>query len=407
MAPVEAWPEIDQRLWKEAGSRSYAAGLKPAALPAIAEGYGRWIAALARLGRLDGRLHPADRVTPDAVRAYLAALTAKGNKLSTINARLSQLGSALRILAPHHSFTWLHPRKLLRPQDAPTAERKRDANQWADWPPIDQQLWELGCQPGDLLDQPNHAARLRPASLHSVVVGYRRWLVFLRAQDLLDPTVPPAGRVTHANVQAYFRCLRASQSNASIIARLSELRSAMLIMHPKADFRWITSPRGQCLASLLPVSPRPIQNIDSKVLYDWGLTMLLDALAATDPQRCRIMYRNGLLIALFAARAPRVKSMASLRLGKTIIRSGTDYRLLFEHEDIKTGRRLEYDSPPGVSAAIDHYIAVVRTELSTEQSGDWFWLNQYGEPLGPDQISDMIRRKSKQNFPEGFGPHRF
>jgi site-specific recombinase XerD len=185
------------------------------------------------------------------------------------------------------------------------------------------------------------------------------------------------------------------------------LRSAMLIMHPKADFRWITSPRGQCLASLLPVSPRPIQNIDSKVLYDWGLTMLLDALAATDPQRCRIMYRNGLLIALFAARAPRVKSMASLRLGKTIIRSGTDYRLLFEHEDIKTGRRLEYDSPPGVSAAIDHYIAVVRTELSTEQSGDWFWLNQYGEPLGPDQISDMIQRKSKQDFPEGFGPHRF
>jgi hypothetical protein len=34
---------------------------------------------------------------------------------------------------------------------------------------------------------------------------------------------------------------------------------------------------------------------------------------------------------------------------------------------------------------------VIRTELATSQSGNWFWLNQYGEPLSPGEISDMIR----------------
>ena len=99
--------------------------------------------------------------------------------------------------------------------------------------------------------------------------------------------------------------------------------------------------------------------------------------------------------------------MASLRLGRTVIRTGKGYRLVFEREDIKTGRRLEYDAPAGIRAAIDYYIVVIRAELSTAQSGDWFWLDQYGEPISAEKIGDMIQRKSRQAFPEGFGPHRF
>lgn len=407
LLPVATWPEIDRRLWEAAASSRYVTDLSRAALPAIVEGYGRWISVLTTLGRLDESLRPRDRVTPDAVGAYLAELRAQGNSPRTITTRLSHLVSALRILEPQHSFTWLHPRQLLRTNDDLTATPKRGDAQWAGWPPIDRRLWELGCQTGDILDQPNHASRLRPATLQSIVVGYRRWLVFLRDQDCLDPEVPPAARVTRARVAAYFRCLRQSQCNASVIARMTELRSAMLIMHPQDDFRWLTSPGGRSLSSVLPVSTRPIQTIDSKVLYDWGLTMAQDALEEANPEHRRIMYRNGVLIALFAARAPRVRSMASLRLGRTVIRTGKGYRLVFEHEDIKTGRRLEYDTPAGIRAAIDYYIVVIRAELSTAQSGDWFWLDQYGERISADQIGDMIQRKSRQAFPEGFGPHRF
>lgn len=405
--PLSAWPERDRCLWEAGLTGSYASSLRPGALPRIAQGYGRWISVLTALGRLDDGLHPADRVTPDAVQAVLAEMRAQGNGPRTLATRLSQLGSALRILAPDRSFTWLHPSKLLRDQDAPTPRRKRRAKEWEDWPTIDQQLWEEGCRPRDILDTPNRASRLRPATLHSAAVGYRRWLVFLRDEDRLDQTIPPAARVTRHNVADYFQCLRASQSNASVIARLSELRSALQIMHPEMDFQWITSPRGQSLSPLLPITHKPIQNIDARVLYEWGMTKMREAMDEADPEHRRIGYRNGLLIALFAARAPRVRSMASLRLGTTITRSGTGYRLLFEHEDIKTGRVLEYHAPQGLSAAIDYYIAVVRAELSTRRSGDWFWLDQYGEPLSPGQIGDMIQRESARTFPEGFGPHRF
>jgi len=401
---VDAWPDIDRRLWEAAQDGRCSAGINATALPAIASGYGRWLSALAVLELLDQNRNPGDRVTLGAVQAYIAELRRCGNSDKTIAARLSHLGSSLRIMAPHQSFTWLHPRKLLANQIKPTAAPNK---LWQDWPDVDQRLWEAGLQVGDILKERKHASRLRPATLHSIVVGYRRWLVFLRAQGLLNPDVEPAARVTRQHVAAYFRCLRDSQCNASVIARMTELRSAMLIMHPRDDFVWLTSPDGRSLSSLLPVSMKPIQIIHTKVLYDWGLTMARDALEDPDPERRRIMSRNGVLIGLFAARAPRVRSMASLRLGDTIICTGDTYRIIFEHEDIKTGRRLEYHTPSELSTVIDRYIAVERPELLGEQDHEWFWLNQYGEKLTAGEIGDMIQRQSKLTFGKGFGPHRF
>ena len=404
LLPVSMWPDIDRRLWEAAQNEGISVGIDATAFPAIASGYGRWLSVLTTIGLLDQGQDPGNRVTPSAVQAFIAELRRSGNGDRTIGTRLSHLGSALRIMAPQQSFTWLHPRKLLADQTKPVVAANE---QWKDWPDGDQRLWEVGLRVGDILDQPNHASRLRPATVHSAVVGYRRWLVFLRENGLLDPDVTPAARVTREHVAAYFKCLRDSQCNASVIARLTELRSALLIMHPDSDFRWLTSPGGRSLSSVLPVSHKPIQIIDSKVLYDWGLTMTEDALQDPNPEHRRVMVRNGVLLALFAARAPRVRSMASLRLGQTITRTGDSYRVVFEHEDIKTGRRLEYHTPSRLSAAIDRYIAVERAELLGEQSHDCFWVNQYGEPLTANEIADMVRRQSLRTFDKSFGPHRF
>ncbi len=404
IVPLGAWPETDRWLWAAGLTSAYATSLKPKMLDAIGDGYGCWLSVLAEHGLLDHRLHPANRVTSGAVSRFIAALHVRGKSTRTAYRRLCQLELALRILAPQSSFTWLHPRTLLKHV---LRETERSHNLWAIWPVIDRQLWERGLITGDLLDEPNYASKIRPATLKSIITGYRRWLVFLTENGLLDREIAPAARVTPANVRAYFACLRGSQSNASVIQRMSELRQAMRIMHPEADFRWLTSPRGRSLASLLPIVPKPIRIIDSKVLYEWGLSMMQDAPQEDDPEHRRIKYRNGLLIALFAARAPRVTSMASLRLGESVLRNGSAYRLVFAHEDIKTGRHLEYDTPVGLTAAIGHYIAVVRAELITGQDHGWFWVNQYGEALSKGEISDMIQRKSKETFGQGFGPHRF
>ncbi len=106
--PVAAWPEIDRRLWESGLAGAYVATISPGAVALSKEGYGRWISMLASHGLLDARMHPGDRVTPDAVQGYTDQLREAGNKNRTIAVRLSGLGGALRIMVPERSFTWLH-----------------------------------------------------------------------------------------------------------------------------------------------------------------------------------------------------------------------------------------------------------------------------------------------------------
>ena len=370
-------------------------------------GYGRWLLLLAQNGELDGETHPADRVTPVRVQTYLAALRETGKKKSTIIAYLCYLKAALQIIAPERSYTWLHARKLIRAEVSTKPSTKNEQDQLRDWPLGDQLLWRAGLQVHDILIGPRFASRLRATTVETVSAGYRRWLTFLRDEGRLDLDARPADRVTRANVEEYLRSLIDSQRNTSILARVSELRTALQIMQPEIDFRWLIAPGGRSLSSWLPATKRPMQVPSSDFLYKWGQTMMQEALAEANPEQRRISYRNGLLIAVFASRAPRVRSMASLRLGSTVIRNSQAYRLVFEKEDVKTGRCIEYDAPVGLNSAIDRYLAVERAELLSGKTHDWLWVDKYGEPLSADDISDMIQRKSKAYLGFAFGPHRF
>ena len=405
--PLTAWPELDRRLWQIASKGPYFASFTPAYIQDVANGYGRWLSLLAQYSGLDSETHPADRVTLVGVQTYLAALGAAGKKRSTIVAYLCYLRAALQIMVPERSHTWLHARKVFRAMVDAELPVENNQGELQGWPVGDQRLWQAGLQVDDILMGPQYASRLRAATVETIAAGYRRWLIFLREEGRLDTDAQPADRVTRANVVGYIRALRRSQRNTSILARVSELRTALQIMQSDADFRWLISPGGRSLSSWLPATKRSLQVPDSDFLYKWGKTMMQEALAEANPEQRRISYRNGLLIAVFASRAPRVLSMASLRLGSTVIRNGRAYRLVFEKEDVKTGRCIEYDAPLGLSSAIDRYISVERTELLSKKTHEWLWVDQYGEPLSSDNISDMIQRQSKACLGFAFGPHRF
>ncbi len=412
--PQAAWPEPDRHLWQQAQSSEYAASLKAGTLSNFVKGYGYWLKWLSSKGQLDDVTHPAGRLTPDRIQAYVATLHGEGIAKVTVPVRIEQLRGALRLLAPHTNFSWLPvvgntsrlPCRVGRGgRHALPAGVERDLR---GWPDIDRALWHAGLQPGDLLDDPKHAARLRPSTIEAVAQGYRRWLIFLRTEDLLTASGPPAARVTKENVQRYISAMQdAGYRNSTIVTRISELSTTLKILHPELDFGWLTSPGGRWLGSLLPIERQAIQVPSSKVLYEWGRTMMQAALENPNPDQRRIAYRDGLLIALFAARAPRIRSMACLRLGRHVVSTAGGYRLIFEAENIKTRRPLEYDAPAGLSAAIEHYLSVERAELLAGQSHDWFWVDAYGQPLSRTNMTTIIRHCSRQHFGTAFGPHRF
>ena len=74
--PIEAWPEIDRRLWQAGRTSGYLATKKPTSIAGIVRGYGGWVWFLASRGDLDERTDPAGRVTSDLVGNYIHALRA-------------------------------------------------------------------------------------------------------------------------------------------------------------------------------------------------------------------------------------------------------------------------------------------------------------------------------------------
>jgi site-specific recombinase XerD len=399
------WPPTDQQLWDQAKAGSYLAGLHANTVNAVANAYGRWLAFMASGPGLDSTLHPADRVAEETVRMYIRHIRAAGRSQATIVCNVERLRSAMRIVAPDRVFGWMNPSRF--GDDLPLAAPKRRKDPLQDLPETDRQLWQAGLTPGDILTGQTYAARLSPATIRTNLNQYRHWLAFLRAAKRLDLTMAPATRVTQENIIAYVEALQARQCNASIIAQLTALRSALRILCPKADFGWLTRPGGVSLHALFPTTKRSIRLVDSKALYEWGHALMREAIDETSSTVRPIKFRNGLLIAIFAARAPRVRSMASLRLGRTVVKRGPVYQLIFGDEDVKTRRVIEYDAPIGLSEAIDRYIAVDRIELRPDTQDNAFWISARGRVLTIAQISAIIRRESKRRFGFSFGPHRF
>jgi hypothetical protein len=144
-------------------------------------------------------------------------------------------------------------------------------------------------------------------------------------------------------------------------------------------------------------------------LYRWGLDLMSKALTLTGPRRRQVMLRDGLMIAVLAARAMRRRSVEAMDLDTQVRRIDGSWHLLLGAQDVKTGRAMSYAVPPSLNAWIDRYVAVERVELLAGRSCEAFWVNWGGEPLRAAGIEKRIRWHSAKKFgPEGaFGPHRF
>lgn len=104
--PVEEWPEPDRQAW-EAANRvgdpldegGLAAGWRPLTGLAVAKAYGRWLTWLSHSSGLAPRARPAERITRDRLRGYIAALLGTVAP-ATAYGLVRDLSQAIRVMEP-------------------------------------------------------------------------------------------------------------------------------------------------------------------------------------------------------------------------------------------------------------------------------------------------------------------
>ncbi|MXP66075.1 hypothetical protein E0493_22275 [Roseomonas sp. M0104] len=292
-----------------------------------------------------------------------------------------------------------------------SADPRRRCLPLAEWPAGHRQAWAAALTGRRRRSRaPSPAPGWAPATLQKTAEGYGRWLGFLRWHGLLDEAASPAALAAPETVGRYFDELQAlGNADHTVIGRLQELEDALRVLEPAGDHRWIRRPEGSPVRALLPMRPRDHTVRHSAELLRWGLALMQEALTLTGPRRRQVQLRDGLLIAVLASRAYRLRSVVALRLGQHLHREGDRWRVTLAAEDMKNRRPDDCLLPACLTPWIERYLVQERMELLAGEPSDALWVNWGGRPLGTRGLEKRIRWRSNQRFgaAEVFGPHRF
>jgi hypothetical protein len=295
--------------------------------------------------------------------------------------------------------------------------RAHDPRRWLmpvdDWPIADQTLWQAAKSArGQPLSTHSYVRSLRDATIGKAARGYGRWLTFLDQRGELDPHVRPSTRVTPERLNAYFaELLDQGCADHTVVGRIAELTSALRIMEPRFDPRWILTPGGAPLREYLAMHRRPVPLHHPVDLFLWGLDLMQEARGIKELQRRGPQLRDGLLIALEALRGLRLRSVHSLTLGRSILRDGDTglWRLDIPPEEVKNHRRIAGEITAILAPWFDRYTEVERAEMLAGRSCAAFWVSLRGDALSESGLTNALVRRSAARFgvAHAFRSHRF
>jgi integrase/recombinase XerD len=283
---------------------------------------------------------------------------------------------------------------------------------FADWPEKDRKRWSAANKSGaDPFEDCGPAAHLADCTRRALQASCGRFLGFLALKypRLLD--CPPETRIDRKIIADYVAFRQPSCSESGIAIDLHHLRLALSFICPAVDFSWLVAITNR-IATKAKTKPRRHHLVTSETLYVVGIELMDRAAARAGAvgnisKADALDYRDGLLIALLALIALRRRTIAALRIGQQLVKSGHLWELDIPAQDIKTRRPVEYPTSIDLSRRIDLYLAKFRRRIPGAAEHDGFWPSNKGNLMDGGTIYDTVRRRTLVAFGFPINLHRF
>jgi integrase len=279
-----------------------------------------------------------------------------------------------------------------------------------EWPAADRAAWQTAMTPGDLFDGNGPAASWARSTQAAVRFDYGRWLMFLARHepDALDQ--PVATRVTPTRIQAYLSHLAVTVGTVGRHSYLRHLRDALRVMIPDQDWSWLGRVVAQLEAQRRP-RPKLPRLVDAGRLSELGYTLMDDAerQLAQDARDtdALLAYRDGLMIAMLAARPLRRRNFAAIAIDHHLLLIGGQWRLVFAAEETKTGQPIEVILPDRLGPWLERYLSQVRPRFPRAGYHNGLWAGLKGCPLTGQAIYATISERTRAAFGHAVNPHLF
>lgn len=286
------------------------------------------------------------------------------------------------------------------------------------WPAAERKAWNTALKKGGVFDKGGAASHWKPLTVLSNRKSYGRWLNWLAREGLLDPDAGPCQQLTQLNVGPFIDHLLATVSIGMTAHRLGDIYTVAKALDPNKDWGWIRAAWYRVRQDASPLKDKHARLVNARDLHRFGLELMEQAKhddVASDFLRS-LMFRDGLMIALLAARPLRRANFVAIRIGGHLTRRGNDYWMRFEDAETKNEIELDWPVPRSLVAAIDRYIEEYRPRLierhlrfgrGLPSAENHLWVSRYGSPLTAHGLYGQIIARTQEKFGRSMSPHLF
>ena len=225
-----------------------------------------------------------------------------------------------------------------------------------------------------------------------------------------SPVLPPNGSTARSSKE-YVKWQPTSCGGITIAIYLNHLRLTLRYICPTEDWSWLLT-ISKRIATQAKRKPEKHHLVTSETLYALGMELMDRAIANGKRSQEHAIadamhYRDGLIIALLALVPLRRRTLAALRIGKHLVRSGDLWLLDIPAEDIKTKRPIEYPISAELSGRIDLYLNQFRPQIPGAGTHDYLWASSRGRPMRDGSIYNSVRRRTRKALGFPVNLHRF
>lgn len=277
------------------------------------------------------------------------------------------------------------------------------------WPAIDRELWEQALNDDDLLGDGGLASKWRPDTVRKVSKSYGRFLTYLNSEGLLDEASEPSDRITRDNIANYVELLRTQVASKTLAGRIIDLGEAIRVMCPDADIAWLQQCAARLSRQIVPDRIKHPRLVSSDRLFALGISLMERSRIEVGPRpvSSAVLFRDGLMISLLAARPFRLRTFWRLSLGLNLRSSGSGYLIEIRNQDTKTGRGDTYPLTDRLAPWMDDYLKRVRPALLKDRQSDKLWISWQGDDLSECGIHEKIEKRTREAFGHAINPHLF
>ncbi len=282
---------------------------------------------------------------------------------------------------------------------------------FADWPEEDRYRWNAAFKTGDPFDDCGPVAHLADRTRQGLYYRYGCFLGFLMAQHPDVLALPPTERLSPSIIAQYVASRRQSCSERTVAGDLRTLRIALRLICPTNDWSWLLA-IAKRIESQAPPKAERHHLVTSDRLYALGIELMDRAMAGAfgfaEPSKAQAFaYRDGLIIALLALIPLRRRTVAALRIGKHVVKSGQLWALDIPAADSKTRRALDYPIAPELSQRIDVYLSKFRCRIPGANMHHGLWASNQSRPMDHGSIYDTVCKRTQKAFGFPVSLHRF